>query len=386
MFLRERFPILERTNYLASHSLGAVPKATEASLNRYFQEWASEGIQAWDGPWWAMIARFGHAVSDLLHAPRGTVVPMENVTRGFAAVASSLDWQTKTPSGRPKNKVVITSLEFITSYPFWQGWADLVGARLVQVESEDGITVPIERLLAAIDDETLLVPTSHVYFRSGAIQDLRAVATRARHVGAYVIGDGYQAVGIVPMNLRDLGVDFYVGGSHKWLCGGPGAGFLYVREDLIGKLAPKFTGWFGIANPFEYEPTTRFRPADGVMRFMAGTPSVPGLYAAIEGLATVGEVGIEKIRAHSIALTKTLVAEAEARGFKLGSPKDPHARSGMVCVDFPGAKAATDALAAQKILVDYRPSCGIRISPHFYNGADDLAKFWTAVDRFKTSS
>ncbi len=382
MYFRDRFPILERKTYLASHSLGAVPRATEASLGKYFEEWSTEGILAWDGPWWKMLSKFGNLVGDILHAPRGTIAPMENVTRGFAAVASSLDWGTKTASGKPRNKIVLTSLEFITSYPFWQGWAEMVGARVVQVESPDGITVPTEKLLEAIDDETLLVPTSHVYFRSGAIQDLRSVVAQSRKVGAYVIGDGYQAVGIVPMNLRDLGVDFYVGGSHKWLCGGAGAGFLYVREDLISKLAPKFTGWFGISNPFEYEPTTRFKPAEGIMRFMAGTPAIPALYAAYEGISTVAEVGMEKIRAHSIALTKSLVVEAEARKFAVKSPSDPFARSGMVCIDFPGAKSATEYLASENVLVDYRPNCGIRVSPHFYNGRDDLARFWSVVDRF----
>lgn len=384
MYLRERFPILKTKTYLASHSLGAVPDAAEDSLRTYFREWASEGILAWDGPWWTMIDRFGNSVAALLGAPKGTIVPMENVTRGFAAVASSLDWTLKTASGKPKNKIVLTSLEFITSYPFWQGWAEMVGARVVQVESRDGITIANEDLLAAIDEETLLIPTSHVYFRSGAVQDLKKLAARAKEAGAYLLGDGYQAAGIVPMDLVSLGVDFYVGGAHKWLCGGPGAGFLYVRADRIPELEPKFTGWFGIANPFEYEPTTRFKPAEGIRRFMAGTPSMPALYAAISGIDTITEVGMKNVRAHSSALTERIISEADARKFEVKTPRAAELRSGMVCIDFPTAKKATEFLTRNDIIVDYRPNCGIRVSPHFYNSEADLDAFWAGIDRFNS--
>lgn len=381
MYLREQFPILEKKTYLASHSLGAVPRATEESLKQYYREWASEGIMAWDGHWFKAISEFGNRLSDLLHVSHGTIAPMENVTRGFAAVASSLDWNQKTTSGKSKNKIVLTSLEFITSYPFWQGWAEMVGAQIVTVESDDGITIPTEKLIAAIDEEALLVLSSHVYFRSGAIQDLAAVTKRARSVGAYSLGDGYQAVGIVPVSLLELGVDFYVGGSHKWLCGGPGAGFLYVREELISKIAPKFSGWFGIENPFGYEPTMKFKPAEGIMRFMAGTPSIPALYAAMEGLKSVAGVGMEKIRLHSMMLTESIIEEADVRKISVRTPRDASRRSGMVCLDFTGAKEATEHLINAGVVVDYRPNCGIRVSPHYYNGKNDLKIFWEKLDQ-----
>lgn len=378
MHLRERFPILETTTYLASHSLGAVPRSTEESLRQYYREWATQGILAWDGPWFNIISKFGNTIADLLHAPRGTIAPMENVTRGFAAVASCLDWSGK------KNKIVMTDLEFLTSYPFWQSWTEKFGGRLEIVKSEDGVSVPVEKLCAAIDSETLIVPTSHVYFRSGAIQDLKTVTARAHSVGAYVLGDGYQAAGIVPMNLKDLNVDFYVGGSHKWLCGGPGAGFLYVREDLIPKLSPGISGWFGIHNPFDYEPGMKFKPAEGIFRFLAGTPSIPALYAAIEGVTIVRDLGLEKIRSHSISLTKDIVKEAQARKLTIRSPLDAQARSGMVCIDFGGAKEAAEKLCSEKVIVDYRPNCGIRVSPHFYNCKEDLEQFWSSLDRICT--
>lgn len=377
MHKRDQFPILETSTYLASHSLGAVPRQTEESLRQYYREWASLGITAWDGPWFNIISRFGNTIADILHAPRGTIVPMENVTRGFAAIASSLNWSTR------RNKIVMTDLEFLTSYPFWQGWASKFNARIEIVKSEDGMSVPTEKLIRAIDRETLIVPTSQVYFRSGAIQDLKSITTHAHKVGAYVLGDGYQSVGIVPMNLQDMGIDFFVGGSHKWLCGGPGAGFLYVREDLISKLEPAFSGWFGIHNPFDYEPGTKFKPAEGIMRFMAGTPSIPALYAAIEGVTLIKELGLEKIRSHSVSLTKEIVREAQARSLSVKTPLDPHSRSGMVCIDFDGAKEATERLISQKVVIDYRPNCGIRVSPHFYNSKDDLDDFWMKLDRVR---
>lgn len=382
MLIRDRFPILSKKTYLANHSLGAVPASAEASLKKYFDEWSNLGILAWDGPWFEMIREFSKEIEFVLGASVGTVVPMENVTRGFSAVASSLDWKGRAANGKPKNKIILTSLEFITSYPFWQGWAEMVGARVVQVESPDGISVPLEDLLAEIDDETLIVPTSHVYFRSGAIQDLQAITRRAHEVNAYVLGDGYQSVGIIPVDVVKMEIDFYVGGSHKWLCGGAGAGFLYVRESLIGRLEPKFSGWFGIENPFEYEPTTRFKPSDGVMRFMAGTPSVPALYAAIEGIRIVNEWGLEKIRAHSLELTESIISEALDRNIEVKTPKLQNSRAGMVCIDFPKAKEATAFLSERGVVVDYRPNCGIRVSPHFYNNAEDLRNFWAGVDGF----
>ncbi len=374
MFLRERFPILKKKTYLSSHSLGAVPETTSISLQKYFDEWATLGIEAWDGPWSEMITTFSHQVENIIGAPQGSIVPMENVTRGMAAVASSLDWSGK------RNKVVMTTLEFLTSYPFWQGFCAQSGARLTLVESEDGITVAPEKLMAAIDEETLLAPLSHVYFRSGAIQDLKRVTKHAHQKGAMVLGDGYQAVGIVPVNVQDLDVDFYVGGSHKWLCGGPGAGFLYVRPDHITQLTPQFAGWFGIQDPFTYQATTKFKPAPGISRFLAGTPSIPALYAAIEGIKTVQEVGIKNIRAHSQKLTQMIIERADELKLEVRTPRDPDQRSGMVCIDFKDAQAMTEKLIKKGIIVDYRPKCGIRVSPHFYNTEDDIEIFFETLE------
>jgi kynureninase len=373
--IRSQYPILKSKTYLASHSLGAVPSKTSESLQEYYRIWAEQGIGAWDGPWSDSIAEFSNSVAGILGAAQDSIVPMENVTRGFAAVASCLDF-----TGQ-RNRVVMTDLEFLTSYPFWQGLRAL-GAEIVLVKSEDGgITVPTEKLIAAIDERTLIVPTSHVYFRSGAVQDLRAVTQAAHAKGAYVLGDGYQAAGVVPMNLAEMQIDFYVGGSHKWLCGGPGAGFLYVRPDLVSKLTPRLTGWFGIDEPFEYEATTEFKPHAGVRRFLAGTPSVPALYAAREGIRTVAQVGMKAIRAHSEVLTEQIIARADERGFEVRTPRDVSQRSGMVCLQFDRSKEVAEVLNREGVIVDWRPNCGIRVSPHFYSLDTEIERFFEVADR-----
>ncbi|MFT7622336.1 MAG: kynureninase [Myxococcota bacterium] len=363
---RDEFPILHTSTYLCSHSLGAVPASAAEALATYHHEWATLGIRAWDGPWWAAVGAFGDSVAAIIGGAPGSVVPMQNVTRGMAAVASCFDYRGE------RNRVVMTDREFTTSYPFWRGQEEL-GAQVV--------VVPPEELLDAIDERTLLVPTSHVYFRSGEIADLAAVVKRAHEQGAYCLGDGYQAAGTVDFDVAAMDIDFYVGGSHKWLCGGPGAGFLYVKPGLAETLRPRLTGWFGLKNPFAYElGTDRPAPADGVMRFLGGTPNVPGLYAAREGIRIVSEVGLPAIRVAQRVLSERIVAGARERGFEVKTPLDPERRSGMVCLDFSGAEAATEVLVGRGIIVDYRPDCGLRVSPHFYNDVGDVEVFFEGLD------
>jgi kynureninase len=375
---RSHFPILETCTYLASHSLGAVPRATAESLAEYYELWATRGILAWDGPWWHSVSEFSGLIATILNAPHGAVVPMQNATRAMAAVASCLDY-----SGS-RNRIVMTDLEFTTSYPFWRA-QERLGAQVVIVKSTDGMTVDLNQFIEAIDDRTAIVPTSHVYFRSGAIQDLKAISIAAHKHGAYVLGDGYQTVGTVPVDVLDLDVDFYVGGSHKWLCGGPGAGYLYVRSDLHEQLRPRLTGWFGLQNPFAYEPgSAEPLPADGINRFLGGTPNVPALYAAREGLKIVADIGVNAIREVSQALTAGIIERADSRGLTIRTPRSPDVRSGMVCIDFAEAEQVAEALVHAKIVVDWRPGCGIRLSPHFYNVQSDLDQFFSALDAIRT--
>jgi kynureninase len=330
---------------------------------------------AWDGPWWQAVLDFETDIEAILGAPAGTVVPLQNVTRAMAAVASCLDY-----SGA-RNTIILTDLEFTTSYPFWRAQEEY-GARIVVVAADDGIMVETQKIIDAIDDTTLLLPLSHVYFRSGAIQDLAAITQAAHQCGAWVLADGYQAVGTVPVEVQALGVDFYAGGSHKWLSGGPGASFLYVREALISQLKPRLTGWFGLQDPFAYTPGTgRPIPSDGIHRFLCGTPNVPALYAAREGVRNVREIGVNAIRDVSRQLSEYAVSKAQERGITVKSPPDFSQRSSMLCLDIDGAEQAVASLGSQGIIVDYRPDCGLRLSPHFYNTQADLDCFFAALER-----
>jgi len=369
------FPILKAKTYLANHSLGAVPAATEQALREYWHEWATQGVTAWEGPWWKSVVDFGKSIESLLGAEKGSVAPFPNVTRAMAGVASALDY-----SG-PRRRIVMTDLEFTTFYPFWRG-QEREGAEIVIVESEDGVNVPVQDIERAIDERTLLVATCHVYFRSGAVQDLASLSEAAHRRGALILGDGYQAVGTLPVDVRELGVDFYVGGSHKFLCGGPGASFLYVRPELVEGLQPRMTGWFGLADPFGFvKDLAASDPHAGVMKFLDGTPNVPGLYASREGIRLVREQGARSIRRRSLERTDRIIARADELGLDVRTPRDPDERGGMVCIDFPNSQQTTSALVKDGTVVDWRPKCGLRVSPHFYNADRDVDVFLTGLEK-----
>ncbi len=375
--LRDRFPLLEDVTYLASHSLGAVPESAREALNEYHDAWATKGIQAWDGPWWEAVERFNEQIEAVLNAPPGTVAPMTNVTRAIAGFTSALS-----PEGG-RDTILMTDLEFTTSYPLIRGLEE-IGFNVEIVESQDGITVDPARIAEAITNDTLLVHTCHVYFRSGALQDIRAITEAAHDEGAYMLADGYQSVGTVPTDVQGMGVDAFVGGSHKWLCGGPGAGYLYVAEDLAEDLDPRLRGWFGLEDPFAYEDVQdRGQPASGARRFLGGTPNVPGLYAAREGVKAVREVGPERIRERSLSLTNRVLVHADAQDLTVRTPRDEEDRGGMVCVDFEGSQKAAEALKDQGFLVDWRPDCGIRISPHFYNTEAEVDRLFQALIKIR---
>jgi kynureninase len=350
---RPEFPILGTTRYLISNSLGAMPRGAAARLAEYADTWATRGVRAWDEGWWELPVLVGNMVAPIIGAPPNTVTMHQNVTIAQAVVLSCF-----TPAGK-RNKIVCEEENFPSVLYFY---AAQPGLRLV--------TVPVERLVDAIDDETLLVPTSHVLFKSSYLQDARAVVEQAHRVGARVVLDVFQSAGVVPVSVTELGVDFAVGGCLKWLCGGPGNGYLYVRPDLIATLTPRFTGWMAHERPFAFEREP-IRHASGPMRFLNGTPHVPALYAAMEGLRIVREVGVEAIRGHSVALTTRLLEQVLELGFPSITPRDPARRSGTVAVDPPNAEAISRQLLARDFLIDYRPGAGIRIAPHFYNTADE---------------
>jgi kynureninase len=233
------------------------------------------------------------------------------------------------------------------------------------------MTMPLEPLLAAIDERTQLVSVSHVAFRSSYVQDLKAITERAHAVGAKVIGDLYQSAGVVPVNVRELNLDFATGGSVKWLCGGPGAGYLYVRRDLWPEMQPLATGWAAHREPFQFEGgAMEFAP--DAFRFLNGTPNVPALYAASGGYEIVGEIGVAAIREKSMRQTQRLIELADEAGYPVRTCRDPKQRGGVVILDVPHGKEVTTELTRREVLVDYRPQAGIRIAPHFYTSDEEL--------------
>jgi len=369
---RSQFPILDRTNYLISNSLGAMPRGVEDSLHHYTEVWNTRGVRAWEDEWWMLAAQVGDEIGALFNAPQGSVACLQNVTTCQATVASCFDF-----SGR-RNKVVYTDLNFPSVMYFWEAQRSR-GARVAMVRNDDTIHVNTERLLDAIDEETLLVPISHVIFRSAFIQDVAAIVEKAHRVGAHVLLDSFQATGTLPFDVQKLNVDFCTGGVLKWLCGGPGTAYLYVRPDLATKLEPTFTGWNGHENPFGFEiGATRYTPT--IYRFTQGTPNIPALKVAQPGLKIIREVGVENIRTKSKCQTALLMDMASQRGWRLNTPRDPERRGGTVSIDMPNAQQVCAELLRHDILVDYRPKAGVRFSPHCYNSNEEITRAIATVE------
>ena len=354
---RGRFPILAETTYLINHSLGAMPAAAEDRIGEYARTWRTRGIRAWGEGWWEMALTVGDQIGRLIGAPPGTVSMHQNVTIAEAVVLSCFRFD------RPRRRIVYEEGNFPSVRYLYQAQAERGGADIVVAADDEGV-------VEAIDDRTLLVPVTHVLYKTGEIQDVEAIVERAHDHGALVVLDAYQSVGTVPLDVTALGVDFAVGGSVKWLCGGPGAGWLYVRPDLASVLEPGLTGWQAHARPFDFEPEQDY--AEGAARFLTGTPNVPALYAATAGYDVIEEVGIDRIREHSVQQTTLLIELLEEAGFPVGSPSDPARRGGTVVVRPPDFERIDAELAARGILCDHRPDVGLRLGPHFFNTDDEL--------------
>ena len=356
---RAEFPILDRTTYMISNSLGAMPRAVYEELRAYADSWADRGVRAWEEGWWEMAVGVGDQVAPLIGARGGEISLHQNVTLTQAVISSCFDFR------GPRNKVVMAELEFPSIQYFYQEQRRL-GARVEVVPTPDDIRIDLDKCLAAIDETTLLVPISQVLFRSSYIVNARAIIDRAHRVGAHVILDLFQAAGSIPIDVRGLGVDFAVGGVLKWLCGGPGVAYLYVREDLRAKLRPALTGWIAHRRPFTFE-TGAIDPREDSFRYLNGTPHIPALYACKPGLEILNKVGIATIREKSKRMTAKLIAGACARGLRVNTPENPQERAGTVSVECPHAYEVCRELLAREIMVDYRPKAGVRLSPHFYN-------------------
>jgi kynureninase len=352
---RDRFPILADTTYLINHSLGAMPAAAEERLAEYAHTWKTRGIRAWGEGWWRMPMEVGDQIGRIVGAPPGSTVMHQNVAIAEAIVLSCFR-----PVDPRRNRVVYEAGNFPSVRYLYQAQPDLE----VVVCDDDA------SIVAAIDERTLLVPISHVLFKSAEIQDVAAITRRAHELGAHVVLDCYQSAGIVPFDLTELGVDFAVGGSVKWLCGGPGNGWLYVRPDLADELEPTFTGWQAHESPFAFEPELRF--ASGAARFLTGTPNVPAHYAGTPGYDLIEEIGVERIRENSLRQTDLLIQLADEAGFEVRSPREPARRGGTVTVHVPDFEAVHKELGERQIICDCRPGAGIRLGPHYFNADEEL--------------
>lgn len=374
---RERFPILQRTKYLVSHSLGAMPESAREALLEYANLWAARGVRAWGDTWWMMSLDVGDIIAPLIGAPRGSVVMLPNVTTAEAVVLSSYEYKL------PRNRVVIVEGEFPSVRYIYDRLARRLGAEIVTIPHDaSGLGFDLQRLLNAIDERTQLVPIAQVLFESSFMIDVDAIGRRCREVGATLVLDVFQSAGIVPIELKKWNVPIAVGGVLKWLCGGPGGSFLYVDPELRPKLEPSFTGWMAHANPFGFEPPPmRFR--DDALRFALGTPPIPALYAAREGPKVIAEASggdMMTIRRKSLRQTQKLIDLADARGFELRTPRPPDRRGGSVSMRIPHGREVSMELNAEDVVCDFRPDSGVRFSPHFYTTDEELEVAFDVVD------
>jgi kynureninase len=352
---RAEFPILEHTTYLASHTLGPMPRKAAERLAEFARMWAERGIRSWSEGWWATPMRVGDQIGRIIGAAPGSTVMHQNV-----AIAEAIALSCFRPVDPARNRVVYERANFPSVRYLYQAQPDL---DVVVCESDDEI---VER----IDERTLVVPISHVLFKEAEIQDVEPIVRRAHDVGAHVILDCYQSAGIVPLDVTGLGVDFAVGGSVKWLCGGPGNGWLYVRPDLAERLEPTYIGWQAHARPFGFEEEMEY--ATGAARFLTGTPNPAAHYAGTAGYDLVEEVGIARIRENSLRQTQLLIDLGDQTGFDVRSPREPARRGGTVTLDVPEAAAVYAELEERGILGDFRPGAGIRIGPHFFTTDEEL--------------
>ena len=361
---RNEFPILADSTYLVSNSLGAMPRGVPGRLAEYAEQWATRGVRAWADGWWSMPVSVGDSIAPLIGARDGEVAMVPNVSHAQAQILSALDY------GNGRDTIVMTELDFPSVRYVYDELATRLGARVVVVPSEDGVGVDEERLIAAIDERTRLVSISHVLFRSAYVMDVARITAHARDAGALVAIDAYHSVGVLPVDVRALGVDFLTGGVLKWLCGGPGGCFLWVRPEVGADVAPSLTGWQAHMHPFAFESEMHY--AEGSWRWLGGTPVIPALFAATEGPRLLREAGMDAVRAKSLRQTSRLIDLADARGFTTTVPRDPARRGGTVAFDVPYAREVAQALLARGVIVDFRPGAGIRVAPHFYTSDDEL--------------
>jgi kynureninase len=363
---REDFLTLASGIHLLSHSLGPVPRAARESMLAYYEAWEHHTSEdAWATSWWEMSAAVGDRIAKILGGDPGSVQIQPNASIALSSVLSCFDF-----TSSKRNKIVASALDF----PSMQYVLDAqtpMGARVEVVPSDDGIAIPTERILEAIDDATALVALSHVSFRSSYKLEVEPIVAKARRHGALVLLDVYQSAGAVELKAREWDVDFLIGGTIKWLCGGPACGYLYVRPDLQRQLQPKLTGWVAHAAPFDFAaPPMRY--TDSVRRFAQGTPSIPALYSVLPGLQIIEEVGVATVRRESERRTEWMIDFALNQGWRVNSPRDVNQRGGSVMIYVPDGPAMVKRLNERKVFVDCRPGVGLRMSSHFFNTDEEV--------------
>ncbi len=385
--IRKEFPILEQCVYLISNSLGAAPKKAADYLKHFYSLWAEDGVSAWEKEWWELSRKVGDQVASLLGAKEDEVTMQANATLCHWVVLST-QFHPRSKKENKKNKVVMTDHDFPSVIYAVSKISEVMGWEVELLNSHGEPGLDVEKIINAIDDETLFVATSHVYFKSAYIQNIQRIAARAREVGALSLIDGYHAPGTIPMDVKKLDVDFYIGGCLKWLCGGPGNAFLYVRPELAGRLQPHLTGWFAHKEPFLFAQDMEF--TEDSYRFMSGTPPVPSLYTALAGLEIIKEIGIPRIREKSLILTGMILKKAKEKRYQLYSPEEEHLRGGAVSFGLPHALAVKLALEQRGIKVDFRKGEGkepdiIRVGPHFYSKMKEVEILFQEIEAIYSS-
>lgn len=371
---RTEFPDLEECVHLISHSLGCMPARAVEDLAEFAEQWMTRAALAWDA-WLPEVDRAAARIERLLSAPPGTVVINTNVSAVHAVLASCFSYTEE------RNKIVYSSLEFPSVSYLWKA-EERRGARAHVVEVPAGADIDIDALCDAIDEHTVAVPISHVLFGSGRLLDVKKICRKAGSVGAHVILDCYLSLGTIPVDIVDLGASFACGGSSTFLCGGPGAAYLYVRKDLITRFEPRVTGWLGNEAPFAFTMPEQIY-AEGIWRYMGGTPAVIALYQARAGAEIIGEIGATRIRDKSLRQTQHIIDLIDEHGFTLRSPRAPEQRGAMVTFDFIGAADVARELNHRRLFCEYRPGAGIRIAPHFYTKDDEIALFFEELQRIR---
>jgi len=371
---RERFATLDSSTYLVSHSMGAAPLAARQALDRYWQDWAADGPEAWDR-WLPAIGEIADGIGAIIGAPAGSVFLAPNVSTLQASIASCLRL---TPQ---RNEVVYEALQFPSLTYVWTAW-ERFGAVVRAIRSDDGRTIATERIVESITEKTAVAVLSHAYYVSGALCDAQAVQAHCRATGTLLVLDAYQTTGVYPYDVRQLDLDIVVGGSHKWLCGGPGCAWIYVKPPLLGGFEPAVTGWMAHGQPFGFEPAP-IRYADSMYRWGTGTPTIPGYLVAQPGHALIRDVGVARIRRHNVRLTTRIAEMALERGLRVNTPLEPERRTGWIAIGFEGSERVYRRLIERRVFIDYRPGCGLRVGPHFYTSDEDVDAFFAALDEVR---